>query len=130
MQKDSRNNTAFVRGRILISHATKAFNGGTAHVFLEDVSFADAPARIVAKTEIGSIVHQSNDSAAAETVVSFQIDFSDAAVDFKNHYSLRVWIDVDSDGKQSGDDLYSDQIYPVLTHGAGNFAEILLKPRD
>lgn len=131
MQKDSRNNTTFVRGRILISPATKAFKRGTAHVFLEDVSFADAPARILAKTEIGSIVHRSNDpAAAAETVVSFQIDFSDDVLDSKNHYSLRVWIDVDSDGKQSGNDLYSDQIYPVLTHGAGNFAEILLEPRD
>lgn len=128
MQKDDPNNSTFVRGRILISSATKAFKGGTAHVFLEDVSFADAPARIVGKTEIGSIDHRSNDSA--ETIVSFQIKFSAAAVDSKNHYSLRAWIDINSDGKQSGEDLYSDRIYPVLTYGAGNFAEIRLKPRD
>ncbi len=126
-QKESPDNSSFVHGRILISAETGTFSGGTAHIFLEDVSHADAPSRIVAKTRIVNIRHQSGDAA---TNIPFRIDFLDAGFNPKNYYSLRVWIDVNDDGEQNTDDLYSDQIYPVLTRGAGNFAEILLNLPD
>lgn len=130
MQKESRNIPTFVHGRILISAAAKIFSGATAHIFLEDISRADAPARIVAKIEIANVEHQPDDSGKTSSLVPFRINFSDEFYNPKNYYSLRVWIDVNGDGKQSGDDLYSDEVYPVWTRGAGNFVEILLNPRD
>ena len=130
MQKKSRDNLSFVHGRILISAATKAFSGGTAHIFLEDISRADAPRRVVAKIEINNIEHPLKDSGNSATGISFRIDFLDEAYNPKNYYSLRVWIDLNGDEKQSADDLYNDRVYPVLTRGAGNFAEIPLKSQD
>ncbi|MCY7375488.1 MAG: hypothetical protein LH472_05900 [Pyrinomonadaceae bacterium] len=129
IQKESRNNLSFVHGRIVISAETKTFSGGTAYIFLEDISLADAPSRIAAETKISNIKHQSDDSGKT-TGIPFRIDFSDEAYNPKNYCSLRVWIDVNRDGEQSVNDLYSDRIYPVLTRGTSNFAEILLHPQD
>ncbi len=128
-QKESRNNLSFVHGLIVISAETEPFSGGTAHIFLEDISYADAPSRIVAKAKISNIKHQFADSGKM-TSIPFRIDFSDEAFNPKNYYSLRVWINVNNDGEQSTDDLYSDRVYPVLTRGTGNFVEILLNPPD
>lgn len=127
-QKEHRDDLSFVHGRIVISAETDKFTGGTAHIFLEDISRADAPSRIVAETEIGNIEHQTGDPGKT-TSIPFRMNYSDEAFSPNNSYSLRVWIDVNSDGKQSSDDLYSDSIYPVLTRGNGNFAEILLNPQ-
>jgi len=114
---------SFVHGRILISAEAESFFGGTAYVYLEDTSRADAPVEIIAETNIKNIEHNP-DKLKRQTIISFRLNFSENRINFKNIYSLRVWVDSDSSGKQSENDLYSDQFYPVLTRGAGDYTEI------
>jgi hypothetical protein len=49
-----------------------------------------------------------------------------AAIDPKRHYAVRVWVDRDSSGEKSRGDLYSDQVYPVLTRGWGDSVTVVV----
>lgn len=48
---------ALVSGRIIISPSVPAFDGATAHIFLEDISYADADAQILSHTAVTGIDH-------------------------------------------------------------------------
>lgn len=114
---------SFVHGKILISAEAESFVGGTVYVYLENTSRADVAAETIAKTIIENIEHRAG-KLKTQTVVPFRLNFSESRINSQNIYSLRVWIDTDGSGKQSANDLYSDEFYPVLTRGAGNFTEI------
>lgn len=110
--------TPSVKGEIVIQAVPRAFDNATVHIYLEDVSLADAVAPVVAETVIAAVRHV---PSQGDTNVHFVlVNGSSAAIDARHHYSVRVWVDCDNDGQQSHDDLYSDQVYPVLTHGFGN----------
>ena len=114
---------SFIHGKILISAEAESFSVGTAYIYLENTSCADAPAEVLAKTSIKNIKHDPG-QLKQQTVIPFHLNFDEKLINFKNIYSLRVWIDTDGSGKQSLNDLYSDEFYPVLTRGSGDYAEI------
>jgi uncharacterized lipoprotein YbaY len=112
-----------VSGRIHISPGKKNFGDAVAHVYLEDISRADAAAAVIAETEIRSLRPQSEE----KMTIPFELKISDSStIDPKGRYRVRVWINVNGDGKQSGEDFYTDRIYPVLTGGHGNFVDITI----
>jgi hypothetical protein len=122
-----------VTGRIIISKKVPAFSGATAHVILEDASRVDGAATTVAETAISQINHHNTDfnqlkEQPADTVIEFALYSENDLflVNSKNSYLVRVWIDLDSDGKEGLNDLYSDQAYPVLTHGFTQSATVFL----
>ena len=86
------------------------------HVTLEEVSFADAPARALATAVVRGVAH---DPATGDTIIPFSIAAPDVTIDPRAEYGVRVWIDRDSDGRSSRGDLYSDRRYLVLTGGFG-----------
>src|SRR4029079_17619659 len=47
-----------VTGRIIIPAAMPAFDGATAHITLEDTSYADAPSNVVAETIMPNVRHR------------------------------------------------------------------------
>ena len=134
---------ALVTGRVVIAPEVPPFDGATLHVYLEDVSRADAASTVLAETAIPGVKHgkmargnKSNKTSKSGkgqsgTVVPFELRaHPDAApVDPRSSYSVRVWVDMDGDGKRGPGDLYSDQSYPVLTQGFGHTATITLTAR-
>lgn len=83
-------------------------------VQLQDVSLADAPAKVVAE--------QSINLGQRQVPVPFTINYDAAKIDPKHTYSVSARITVD--GK-----LYflSDKSYPVLTAGKPSHVEVVLK---
>ncbi len=113
-----------VTGQVIITATTPAFDNATAHIYLEDISLADAPAVIVAETTLPMLRHALAD---ADTTVPFTLITSNPApIDTRRYYAVRVWIDCDNNGQKSPGDLYSDQVYPVLTRGFGDSVTIIL----
>lgn len=119
---------ALVRGRIVIPNRVPPFTGASVHVYLEDVSRADGESVVIAEAVITNVSHKpSNDKVVGReregdsTAISFTLSAPPGTVvDPRASYAVRVWIDRDSDGKESPGDLYSDESYRVLTRGAGS----------
>lgn len=118
-----------VSGELIISAAVAPFRGATAHVRLEDVSFADAAAVMIAETAIPGIDH--DPAASGETIVPFALRAGPTAptIEGRNEYAVRAWIDRNSDGTPSPGDLFSDRRYAVLTYGYGRAVTIRLDAR-
>lgn len=116
-----------VTGQIIIAADTPPLRDATAHVHLEDVSYADAAASVVAQTVIPDLCHE---PSGGDTSVSFALYATGVAVDPRNDYAVRVWVDRDGDGREGPDDLHSDQSYRVLTGGFGDTVSITLGSPD
>ena len=117
--------TVVVTGRVVIAHSVAAFVAGVVHVRLEDVSYADAAAPLVAETVLSGVSHDPDRPDARTTVVPFRIAAS-GTIDPEHDYSVRVWLDRDGDGQPGGGDIWSDQAYPVLTRGFGAEVTVVL----
>lgn len=117
-----------VNGNIIIPFHTPSFKKATAHLFLEDVSYADREALLIAKDIIPDVSHDSD--AGKDTILPFTIYATEKVeINSRNDYAVRVWVDLDSDGRESSGDLYSDQRNPVLTRGFGNKITIRILSR-
>jgi uncharacterized lipoprotein YbaY len=116
---------ALVSGTLVISPETPPFRGGTAHVRLEDISYADAAATIVAESVIPDVNHPQQ---GRETTVPFELRRgpSSPAIASKNDYAVRAWVEMKRGGTEEEDTLYSEQSYRVLTRGYGNAVTIRL----
>jgi uncharacterized lipoprotein YbaY len=114
-----------VTGRVVITASVTAFAGGEVHVRLEDVSYADAAAPLVAETVVSAVTHDPARSAEGSTVVAFRLAPS-GEIDPQHDYAVRVWLDHDGDGQPSTGDMWSDQAYPVLTRGFGTEVTVVL----
>lgn len=112
-----------VTGRLTITGVTPSFRDAPARIWLEDVSFADAAAIVVAEAVIPD-VHHEQDGGGAE--FPFELRVPAEAIDPTHDYAVRAWVDRDGDGKESRDDLYSEQSYRVLTRGFGRGVTITL----
>lgn len=113
-----------VSGTLVIGAGTPAFRHGTAHVRLEDISYADAPATIMAEASIPNVSH----TEGRETAIPFSLHGapSDPKIDKSNDYAVRAWIEIGSDENDGADNLYSEQSYRVLTRGFGKTVTITL----
>lgn len=111
---------AVVSGAVVFAEALQD-GGAVMHVFVEDVSHADAAARIAARLDLalpGAI--------ARGQAVPFRL--SVAQVDVGRHYSVRVHVDRSANGRIEAGDHISTQSYPVLTHGASSTASVTVVP--
>ena len=125
--------TPLVTGRVVIGAASPGLRGATVHIRLEDTSYQDAPATLVAEVAISGVDHPAAGAAtssdAGGTTVPFEIaSAGNRAIDAQADYRLRVWVDADGDGQPGPGDLYSDASQPVLTRGFGNDVTIALSP--
>lgn len=112
-----------IGGRIVISEKSPAFCNGTAHIYLEGVSRADAESVFIVETIVENIRHEGE---GKQTEILFSLEIADEnQVSPQNSYSVRVWIDTDvNDGQFRANDLFSDRAYRVLTRGFGNSVEV------
>lgn len=117
-----------VAGEFVIPAQTPSFHKATAHLFLEDVSYADGEALLIANSIIPDVSH--NSDLGKDTILPFTIYASgNLQIDPRNDYAVRAWVDLDGDGHESSGDLFSDQRNPVLTQGFGNKISIRLLRR-
>jgi putative lipoprotein len=87
--------------------------GAEFEAVLQDITIADAPAIQVGRTLI---------TDTPNPPIRFTIPYDPAKIDAGRHYSVRAVIRVD--GKLW---FTSDQVYPVLTRGAGHSVDILMR---
>lgn len=115
-----------VTGILIIPAAVPAFDNGTAHISLENVSYADAFSETVAEVVVNGLSHVHK---SGETLVPFAIHVppGSEAIDPKADYAVQVWVDCAPDGRMRKGDLVSDQVYRVLTGGFGSTVRIILK---
>ena len=107
---------AVVSGAVVFAEALQD-GGAVMHVFVEDVTHADAAARVAARLDVllpGAI--------ARGQAVPFRL--SVAQVDAGRHYSVRVHVDRSASGRIEAGDHISTQSYPVLTCGAPSTASV------
>ena len=97
-----------LQGEILFPQELASFSGATANVFLEDVSFLDASAKLIAKQEIANVSH----SQGTETRVKFALQGKIANT--QADYSIRVHVTFHSDRQIHLGDYISTQSYRVL----------------
>ncbi|MEJ2580554.1 MAG: YbaY family lipoprotein [Acidobacteriota bacterium] len=79
---------------------------------LENVSRADARAEVIGRARIES----------PRVPIRFEIPYDSASIDERNAYAVRASIRIGGDLRFT-----TDTVYPVLTRGAGNEVEILLR---
>lgn len=84
-------------------------------VKLQDVSLADAPAKVITKEEIAL--------GERQVPVPFELKFDPGKIDPKHMYSVRASILVDGELR-----FVSDKAYPVLTRGNAAHVEVIVKP--
>ena len=114
-----------VSGTLVIGAGTPPFRNGTAYVHLEDISYADAAAPMIAEATIPNVSHTER---GRETTIPFSLrrSSSSPAIDERNDYAVRAWVDLGNSKHEEAGDLYSEQSYRVLTRGFGNTAIITL----
>src|SRR4051794_39914678 len=91
-------NEPLVTGQIIIAAGVPALRGATVHVRLEDVSYADAPATLVAEVTISVLDHPAagGTNADSSTIVPFAIRPTHRpTIDPGADYTLRAWVDAD-----------------------------------
>ena len=112
-------------GELIIPAGVPPFQDGTAHISLEDVSYADAFSETVVESTFPGIRHAVE---GQDTAVPFALHASSGvAVDPKADYAVQAWIDCDADGRLGKGDLTGDQVYRVLTRGFGSTVTIVLR---
>ena len=118
-----------VTGQLMVSAGTPPFQSATAYVCLEDISYADAAAVVVADATIPDVSHDPSTTGGRDTLIPFALRAgpSSPAISPGNDYAVRAWIDRDRDGHLGGSDLCSDQIQRVLTGGFGSAITITLQ---
>lgn len=114
-----------VTGQVIFTTNVPAFVNATIHVQLEDFSRADVGALLLAEEVISHIKHKPGSDQSKSTIVYFEITCKEGeSIDPRNFYGIRVWVDIDNDGRNGSGDLNSDQSYRVLTQGFGNSVEV------
>lgn len=115
-----------ITGRVVLAVPGPVLRGATLHVYLEDVSYADAPAPVIAETELTNVNHPAPGRADLPTELPFVVALAEAVIDPSARYAVRAWVDADGDGQTGPGDRFSDQAYPVLTRGFGTSVVITL----
>ena len=100
-----------VEGKIIFDRLAKSFSHCTVYIYLEDVSMADAPSRVIFEQVIADVDLVATQDPAIEFVLYGKI------TDYNASYAIRVHADIDRDGKLSKGDFINMESYHVLTHG-------------
>ena len=96
---------------VAFDEETRPFSGATMYVRLEDVSWADAPATVVAEQVVHNVSYQPGDK---RRVV---VNLRGKVLDKGSRYAVYVHVDIDGDRQITPGDYVSTQSYPVLTFG-------------
>jgi uncharacterized lipoprotein YbaY len=110
-----------INGEIKFEDHASSFTNATMQVYLENVSVADASSEVVGFYEQKNVNFPNNQSRT----LSFEI--AGRHLDEREHYAIRVHIDIDGDGSVSKGDFISMQSYPVATFGHPRQLSVLVR---
>ena len=108
-----RNGDAFISGTVSYRERLALTDGATLRVELRDVSYADAPAPLIASQTI---------SNPGQVPVSFRVEYNRDDIDPRNTYSVSARI-TESDGRLA---FINDTAYEVITRGNPNRVDMVL----
>ncbi len=108
---DDTSKPLLLRGQVAFDEDVQPFSGATLYVSLEDVSMADESAVTVAELVVKGVAY---DPSEGNTL---PFTLSGVVVDERAHYTVRVLVDLDGDGRVSRGDFVNAESYPVLTWG-------------
>jgi len=117
-----------VSGRVVIPASVPAFSAGTLRVWLEDVSYADRAAVVVAGATIAGVSHAPQpvgQEHRGTTVIAFGLQPTHD-LDPASDYSVRVSLDVPAGAGRDALVVENDRSYPVLTRGHGSDVTVVL----
>lgn len=109
---------AVVRGEVRFPAEAPPLSAATVRVSLQDVSLADAPARVVAEQTLRDVSHPGGRAGGIRFELRLQ------QVEARTRYVVRVHVDVDNDGRVSYGDYVSTQSHPVLTFGHPDHVDV------
>jgi uncharacterized lipoprotein YbaY len=110
-------------GRVVIPSSVPRFSGGVLHVQLEDVSYADRAAVVVAAATISGVDH--DPARPAGTIVPFSL-LPTRDVEPTSDYSARAVLEQAALGDGGTLRIHTDQVYPVLTRGFADDVTMVL----
>jgi uncharacterized lipoprotein YbaY len=115
-----KNRVSLVFGNIVFNPQPDpgVFHRMVIYIYLEDISYADAPAQVITNVTIDQISQESRGNA--------RVPFAIRSIppEGKGRYSLRVHADVDGDGKVSRGDYITKTSYPVRIRGSPQRIEV------
>jgi hypothetical protein len=100
-----------VRGEIVFDDHPPSFGIATIHVFVEDTTLADAPARVLLHHVVENVSPDMLHGGRATFALRGRLPEARAT------YTVRVLVDVDGDGKASRGDYVSTVSYPLAAPG-------------
>ena len=104
---------ASVSGTVTYRERIALTPGATLEVELRDVSYADAPAPLIARQTI---------SGPGQVPIKFKVEYNREDIDSRNRYSVSAQI-IESDGRLA---FTNDTAYEVITDGNPNKVDMLL----
>ncbi len=110
----SSNTSVLVTGEILLSKDLDSFSEAKVNIYLEDVSYLDAPSIIVVQQVIPDIYHE----IGTDNRVKFALKSEN--LNKRASYSIRVHISLHGDEQIHPGDYTTMESYPVLTFGYPN----------
>ena len=112
----------YITGRVIFKPTVIEFTHSTINIYLEEISYADADAITLAHITIPNVSH----AATGDTIIPFRIELSNK-IEIKDtaDYSVRVWVNLSSNGTAEIGDLFSDTTERVLSYGYGNQVEVI-----
>ena len=99
-----------VTGEVVFDNSAPPFSGATAHIVLEETTYADAAAVAVSRLDLPEVSFQSGREPLAFASPTVQLDLS-------KRYEIRVHIDLDADGRIGPGDQITTETYPVPVFG-------------
>ena len=109
----ARSGDGVVSGSVTYRERLALTPGATLVVKLRDVSYADAPAPLIASQTIPN---------PGQAPIEFRLEYKKADIDPRNRYSIKATI-FESDGRMA---FTNDTAYEVITRGNPNSADMLL----
>lgn len=108
-------------GTIVFGADLEPFVGATVHARLEDVSRADAPARVAAEFVLRKV------EAGGQAPSRLEFTIEAPSLEPRARYVVRVHVDVDGDGQVGGGDYVSTASHPVSVGGSAMKISIPVK---
>ena len=110
-----------IKGEIKFEDHAASFTNATIHVYLENVSVADASSEVVGYYERKNVSYPDNKSK----ILSFEV--AGRELNDRESYVIRVHIDIKGAGSVSRGDFITMQSYPVATFGHPCLISVLVK---
>jgi uncharacterized lipoprotein YbaY len=116
-----------LRGEIVFdNNNVKPFTGATVYIRLEDVTMQDVPSKLITQQVIKDVSY--DDDIAGhhhQKKLEFELFGDIEIIDSRAMYAVRVYTDVDNNGKINSGEYINMESCPVITHGYPKYSVLV-----